>query len=179
MITNEEYVQGVLRTEAPVTPELIERVAANAATTRGILNFVVSATQAVDQLKKLLFYNKPFGLYDTLFTPVTEPQALVRLRDRDNIRLLHAALGLYTEAVEVIEQLYGHIFEGKDLDAVNLIEEGGDHFWYLGILANTLQTTFEDMQTRNNRKLRARYPEKFAERNAVERDLAKEREELL
>ena len=90
-------------------------------------------------------------------------------------RLLHAAMGLTTEAGEFLDALKKHLFYGKPLDLVNLREEIGDIMWYLAIACSALGTDFETEQARNIAKLRKRYPEKFDAVQAVERDLAAER----
>lgn len=121
-ITSETYVENVLRTESPVTPEMIGRIS-----------------------------------------------------NPDTIRLLHGAMGLCTESAELLDMLKKHIFYGKPLDLVNAKEEVGDNQWYAGIIIDVLQTTFDEILTVNIEKLRARYPEKFTEKDAIERDLDTER----
>ena len=120
MMTNEEYVQGALRTES--------------------CDYEVIGRRAVKY-----------------------------------IRELHAAMGLVTEAAEVLDMLKKAIFYGKEFDRVNVIEETGDAFWYCSIMADAQGFTFEQAQIKNISKLMARYPEKFCETKAVDRDLEKER----
>jgi len=101
-----------------------------------------------------------------------------RLQDEDTIRLLHSAIGLSTEANEFLDMLKKHIFYGKELDLVNVKEEGGDVIWYLAIAMDVLKTTFEEVMSVNIEKLTARYPEKFTPEKAINRDLDKERKIL-
>jgi NTP pyrophosphatase (non-canonical NTP hydrolase) len=108
----------------------------------------------------------------------TEPEygaAVERLQDPRTVRLLHVAMGLCTEAGEFLDVLKKHIFYGKPIDDVNLVEELGDTSWYQRIGCDALEITFTEMLLRNVRKLRARFPEKFTEANANERDLDTER----
>ncbi|TDJ06425.1 MAG: hypothetical protein E2O68_04970 [Deltaproteobacteria bacterium] len=93
-------------------------------------------------------------------------------------RLLHAGMGLSTEAGEFLDALKKHIFYGKELDRVNLAEEMGDVFWYCAIVASELGINFEDVMDKNIEKLKARYGEKFSEEKADSRDLTKERDIL-
>ena len=93
-------------------------------------------------------------------------------------RLLHAGIGMATEAGEFLDALKKHIFYGKELDRVNLKEEMGDLFWYLAIACDELDVEFEPLMERNIAKLKARYGEKFSESKAEKRDLATEREIL-
>ncbi|WP_417334960.1 nucleoside triphosphate pyrophosphohydrolase family protein [Halobacteriovorax marinus] len=98
-----------------------------------------------------------------------------RLQDDGLKRLLHAGIGLSTEAGEFLDALKKHIFYGKELDRVNLAEEMGDLFWYLAIVADELGVDMDDVMERNIEKLKARYGEKFSEEKAENRDLKNER----
>ncbi|MFG1485459.1 nucleoside triphosphate pyrophosphohydrolase family protein [Halobacteriovorax sp. RZ-2] len=101
-----------------------------------------------------------------------------RLNDDGIKRLLHAGIGLSTEAGEFLDALKKHIFYGKELDRVNLAEELGDLFWYMAIVGDELGIKFEDVMERNITKLKARYGEKFSEEKADKRDLDSERKIL-
>ena len=101
-----------------------------------------------------------------------------RLNDDGLKRLLHAGIGLSTEAGEFLDALKKHIFYGKELDRVNLKEEIGDLFWYIAIACNELGVEFEPLMETNIKKLKARYGEKFTEAAAENRDLGTEREIL-
>ena len=101
-----------------------------------------------------------------------------RLSKTDTIRLLHAALGLCTEVGEFQDMLKKHIFYGKPIDIVNAKEEIGDTLWYIGLAIDVLQTTMNEIMTGNIEKLQARYPEKFNEGKAINRNLSTEREIL-
>jgi hypothetical protein len=107
-------------------------------------------------------------------SPLT-PELLARLQDPVTIRLLHAAIGLATESGELLDMLKKHIFYGRPLDRVNALEELGDSQWYAALAIDVLQTTLNDVLTMNIEKLRLRYPEKFTETCAVERDVTAER----
>lgn len=92
--------------------------------------------------------------------------------------LLHASMGLVTEAGEFQDMLKKHVFYGKPLDKVNLKEEIGDLLWYCAIALEALDTDFQAVMQTNIDKLKARYPEKFTEEKAENRNLAKERKIL-
>lgn len=98
-----------------------------------------------------------------------------RLHSIRTIRLLHATMGLATEAGEALDVLKKHIFYNRVLDVPNLQEELGDIFWYAAILADACDFTFEDTMEKNVAKLKARYPRRFSERDAAIRDLELER----
>lgn len=118
-------------------------------------------------------------IQDAIKTESTNFQAMnERLSNDGTKRLLHAGIGLSTEAGELLDALKKHIFYGKELDKVNLAEEMGDLFWYMAILADELGFEFESVMERNITKLKARYGEKFSEEKAENRDLNTEREIL-
>lgn len=93
-------------------------------------------------------------------------------------RLIHASMGLVTEAAEFQDALKKALFYGKTLDTTNLKEEMGDILWYLALAMDALDTDFDAEQDRVIRKLKARYPSKFENELAENRDLATERQIL-
>jgi len=107
----------------------------------------------------------------------TESRPLLHVAGKD-VRLLHAAMGMQTEAGEFTDALKKHFFCGKELDRVNLVEELGDQLWYIAVAIDALDSTMEEVMDKVIRKLAVRYPEKFTDINAIERDLDAERKEL-
>lgn len=89
--------------------------------------------------------------------------------------MLHGAIGLSTEAGELLDALKRAVFYGEPIDRTNLVEELGDLEWYMAVLREALGVTQDEVQRRNIEKLRARYPEKFTTYHALNRDLEKER----
>lgn len=94
--------------------------------------------------------------------------------------LLHSAMGISTEAGELMDVLKRHCFygTGKDLDLVNLKEEYGDILWYVALGCKFLDCTIAELMDMNIRKLYKRYPEQFDALKAEMRDLTGERTEL-
>jgi len=90
----------------------------------------------------------------------------------------HGILGIATEAGELLDALKKAIFYGKPLDLVNIKEEIGDAMWYIALICKANGWTFEEIQQQNIAKLKARYPDKFTQDKALNRDLPKEREVL-
>lgn len=90
-------------------------------------------------------------------------------------RLLHAAMGLVTESGEFLDNFKKHIYYGKPFDATNVVEEIGDVLWYCAIALDCVGMSFEQCMERNIHKLRTRYPEKFNQTDAIDRDLDAER----
>lgn len=108
----------------------------------------------------------------------TESHSLPLVGDPHDSRLLHAGIGLATEAGEFLDPLKKFLFYGKSVDKTNLKEEIGDMLWYIAIACDALDTTISLEMERNIHKLRTRYPEKFTEEQANERDLDAERNAL-
>ena len=110
-------------------------------------------------------------------------EIIERLTDGPTIDMLHAAMGMVTEAAEIMDMLKKHIFYGKDLDLVNAEEELGDSNWYQSLMIHSMRlkghyTDWEKIWDKNIEKLKARYGDKFNEEGAINRDLNKEREIL-
>ena len=123
--------------------------------------------------------NSTDSLQDAVKPESTNFKSMDERLSKDGLkRLLHAGMGLSTEAGEFLDALKKHIFYGKELDRVNLAEEMGDVFWYCAIVASELGINFEDVMDKNIEKLKARYGEKFTEEKADSRDLDKERDIL-
>lgn len=93
-------------------------------------------------------------------------------------RVLHASMGLVTEAAELQDALKKASFYGKQLDITNIKEEAGDMLWYLALLFDAIGTDFETEQARVIAKLKARFPDKFTNYKAENRDLVTERKVL-
>lgn len=65
-----------------------------------------------------------------------------------NSRLVHSALGLATEAGEVLDVLKKTLFYGKHLDVSNLREEISDLMWYVAILCDAMNWDMENLAFR-------------------------------
>jgi len=98
--------------------------------------------------------------------------------DSDFDNKLHMALGIATEAGELLDNYKKNLAYGKSIDTINVIEEMGDCFWYLVNLCRMMQVDPEEVMEINVRKLMVRYPTKFTEQDANERNLDAEREAL-
>ena len=101
-----------------------------------------------------------------------------RLKDKRALRLLHGSCGIATEAGELLDTMKKHIFYGKEIDTVNIVEEIGDLMWYSAIILDELGVEFEQVMEKNINKLQARYGEKFSESRANTRNLDTERDIL-
>ena len=128
----------------------------------------------LDDLKKAIFYGK-------CSTQDLNRRSLSKFRDqvtedsKTGEHIIHGIIGIATEAGELLEALVTCAKEGTPIDKVNLKEEMGDVFWYMAVLAKACGTSFEEIQRTNIAKLRARFPNKFTEYDAQNRNLAVER----
>lgn len=94
------------------------------------------------------------------------------------IEALHGAMGIMTEAGELMDVYKKFIMYGKPVDVPNVKEEIGDILWYIALICHFHGISLEDAMITNIAKLRARYPEKFTEDKALNRDLNIERKIL-
>jgi NTP pyrophosphatase (non-canonical NTP hydrolase) len=92
--------------------------------------------------------------------------------------LQHMFYGQISEIGEAVSMLKSHYVYGKDFDMTNMIEELGDTAWFLVGACTILGINASDVLEKNIAKLQARYPEKFSEEKANNRDLLHEREIL-
>lgn len=94
--------------------------------------------------------------------------------------VLHAAMGLTTESGELMDAVKKHLIYGANIDVVNVKEELGDLMWYIAILLREFggEGTFEEILNTNIKKLKLRYPEKFTNEQALNRNLDGERKIL-
>jgi NTP pyrophosphatase (non-canonical NTP hydrolase) len=88
---------------------------------------------------------------------------------------LHMVIGISTEAGELLDAYKKHFAYGKDLDIVNVGEEIADIMWYISNLCRIKGIDLEVVMQRNIDKLKERYPEKFTQENALNRNLDNER----
>lgn len=94
------------------------------------------------------------------------------------LTLLHAGMGLASEGGEFLSAIKAHLFYGRPLDETNLIEELGDIEWFCAQARRVLNISQHEVQSVNLAKLHKRFPEKFTEAAANNRDLAAERKVL-
>lgn len=137
----------------------------------------VDALKKLDVIKKALFYGRHAG--EGMYLPHEHDIFVHRLHDDgpQAVRILHGIIGLATEAGELLEALAKSV-EGETLDRVNLVEECGDVQWYIAALLRVLHVEFDDVHRINIAKLRKRFPNKFTEYEANNRNIEAERKVL-
>lgn len=185
-MTTSTFVKDAIRTESQ-----IEKITVNPFVFRALVDTIISAGTVLDQIKKNVFYKKPFKISEIQDKMATAREAIDAVTflmhdqefpnpafDKDvevNPRIFHSVVGIVTEAVELLQAID---LNSREVDTVNLLEEFGDLAWYQAIGIDEAGGTFEQVLDRVIAKLRARYPEKFTNENAINRDLAKERKVL-
>lgn len=143
------------------------------------LNTAIEVLSRLDQIKKSLFYGRDIPSLQECHEVSHGCQRLPAIIDAENEKrgelLIHSIIGKATESGELLELLRATLFEGLPFDETNFIEEVGDGFWYDAIGLNQVRATFDDVQRLNIAKLRHRFPQKFSEHDANNRDLFGER----
>lgn len=91
------------------------------------------------------------------------------------IRITHAILGMANEVGELSKLVKGHIYHGRNLDKVWMAEEIGDLLWYVALICNALDLDMGNIMKANIAKLKARYPYKYDDQKANNRDKDAER----
>lgn len=76
--------------------------------------------------------------------------------------LTNCALGLASEAGQVLEVIRNYTFENHQMDQEELIKEMGDVLWYLSQIAEWANIPFEEVAKQNIDMLQQRYPERYA-----------------
>ena len=152
-------------------------------------NYLMRAGNMCDRLKRLIYYkadindvNERYDRQDKRIQAIVEnvPPLLDQpgQLSQKEMNLLHAALGIGSEAGELMEEVISSILENREVDAVNMKEEVGDLLWYLAVVCRDCGFTFEQAMETNIEKLAKRYPNKFTTTDAVNRDVEAEREIL-
>lgn len=175
-ITNpNEYQEAALQTLAP--DDLIDFKRVHYGTIRRALREFINAGTTLDHVKKSVVYGRPFpGQLSLGEQPCPAPDL-----SKIDVQVVHALLGIITEATELAQALEAVLFRGADCDAVNLLEESGDIDWYQALLDHVLGATQEERWTTNiNKLLRKRYAKSggFTPEEANTRDTEGEREIL-
>jgi len=140
----------------------------------------IVALQQLDKCKKALFYGKEPD-FDYHIEDDFDEDDLYQMEIKLDVvhpDILHGIIGVATEAGEMLEALALALLDQQEFDEVNLTEEMGDVFWYMAVLANRTGRPFSESMRINIAKLEKRYPEKFTEELAINRDVEAERKLL-
>jgi NTP pyrophosphatase (non-canonical NTP hydrolase) len=167
----QSYQDLALRTLCPDDQIDVNRV--HWGTFRKTLQAIAEQTQVLDAIKKTVVYNKPFStLYDRDSRTAPRPAPI-------DPQIIHAVIGIVSEAGELAQALVQTLFEGAPLDLKNLREESGDIDWYQALLDSRVGYSQEQRWADNIAKLEKRYTRTseavaFTSQDALERDTAAE-----
>lgn len=149
------------------------RVYADVITTE-LMGFVEHG-EFLDQIKRAIYYGKEYDFCSWWIKDSFIPPISSLLKDSTDYEKLHAILGIATESAELVDSLVSAEGVPSELDQTNVKEEIGDILWYIALLLRQYNWSFEEVMDLNIAKLRKRYPEKFTQENAINRNLEEER----
>ena len=117
-------------------------------------NYVVVETDHAVMVRSLL---KPAGDIFNSLNPT-------------KIDILHGAVGVCTEAGELLDAAKKYVFYGKTLDRTNIIEELGDLEFYMQSIRQILHITRKETLKANMEKLAIRYKNhQYSDQQAIDR----------
>ncbi|CAM0048885.1 MazG-like pyrophosphatase [Vibrio phage K404] len=96
----------------------------------------------------------------------------------NELEMLHAILGIISEGGELLQMFFDRKSAGLAIDRTNAVEEGGDLYWFLQLLAKSQHSTMEEMMQMNIKKLATRFPDGYSDELGLVRDQKAEREVL-
>lgn len=181
-----QYVQDAIRTESRIKNVIIQELALNAA-----MKSFIAAGNLLDLMKKNIYYGKPIDQVQWnntvdqmgLMVNALQDNPFYQLSTETGIlpvdpRVFHAIIGIATESTELVEAIVKAQDTKTDIDRVNVLEELGDINWYHAIAVDATNADWEQIHETNIAKLKKRYPAKFSDANAINRDLTAERKIL-
>jgi NTP pyrophosphatase (non-canonical NTP hydrolase) len=95
--------------------------------------------------------------------------------DNEVLDTAHMLMGMTTELGELTDCFKKQLAYNKPVDWINVKEELGDLMFYVGSFCRMHNLDLENIINTNVAKLESRYPHKFTEYHAQNRDLDKER----
>lgn len=149
-ITHPELVSALCKSGADIATELNNNKLEKALLMNAVES-VMAEGGYLERCKKRVIYNKKDNESDPetgkLYPNITAKQA----------HLLHMAIGITGEAIELLEQIYTHTAEGEELDYENVLEELGDLEFYIEGFRQGCQINRETALNQNIAKLSKRY----------------------
>lgn len=188
----EDYIKNSMRTESGAPTELN----VNKDILINLFSMFIEMTEILDGIKKAVFYNKDTKYTTELYERIAKIQKHASavsspIFDEKNkrtkgdviknidVRVFHGILGIMTEAGELAEVINKSLKDVNVLvDDVNVHEEIHDISWYEAILHDAINKSWRKGMENNTEKLRVRFPEKFTDELAANRNLEAERETL-
>ncbi|MGI0076101.1 MAG: hypothetical protein ACREAU_01695 [Nitrosopumilaceae archaeon] len=177
----QQYVKDVLKTAASDVHivEIHKRLFSSAKTQ------FIQIAEVLDQIKKNVFYGKPYDVdklinnmealdaaQENLRAAVSYLNVTPKTAIKIDPDVFHGMLGIATESGELLELLHPYVEQNKIADEI------GDINWYIGVLINAFKLNWATIQKANIAKLKARYPDKFDSDRAINRDIINEKKVL-
>lgn len=134
----------------------------------GTIENLVDEGEHLDRIKKALYYGKDM---------MAEVEVPVAGFTQEEMNLLHGGIGAVTEAIELLDAIWDYLHadeKGRALIEQNIFEELGDGEWYPVHVRRFFGWTQREIQEGNIRKLRSRFPKKFTESHALNRNIGAE-----
>lgn len=135
-----------------------------------LARFIIMARH-LDAFKSALFYGKVKHVEINDLAGLLASGGTDGHFDFDHIanpQLLHACLGITSEAGEIAEDLLKAL-QGQLLSTENLVRESGDIDWFQELLATATETPVNVARAFNVARLRQRFPDAFSEADAIAR----------
>lgn len=179
-----DFIPLALRTESTIAPLTIDHHVFSR-----VISASIAAGNLADFIKKKAAYNKPIDIVkwqEYVAQMAAAAKYLAHITSQESFsdplgmtinldtRIFHGVIGLFTESTELMEAMQKAMDNGS-WDVVNLKEEIGDQEWYKAILVDAIGANLEAIQDRVIAKLKARYPDKYTDAAAINRDLTTER----
>jgi len=164
-----DYDAEVAKLASPMGEDAF--VAGDVAEFKALLTMQILLGNHMDLLKKRMIYGKDG------FEPINhEPNTTNIPLTQDEYELIHASMGIITEAGEIAEIVLDYINTGE-LSSIHLNEERGDLLWYLALITKVGKglLPLEGCMKQNMDKLWTRYKgKKFSKDEALNRNLEEE-----
>lgn len=174
----EDYAKKQTRTDPDydVIAERINKDPQLARLSMAALLMIEDLGGILDTVKRQVIYGKGSQPDDRVLTLANQTKVnLARFIEPRTLRLVHMLLGLGSEPGELAKNVIDYVDGNSDLDEVNVGVECGDVTWYVRGALNAVCQSYETCHAQNHAKLLKRFPEKFTEEAANERDVAAER----
>lgn len=168
-MTPTEYMELANRTNKSGNDMVITDAVASAFISK--LPDMIEAAYAADRIKASLCYG-------TKLKELQHVQVDASMATAQDKEMQHAALGIFSEAGEILEMFHDAAYKGITIDPVHMSEELGDVLWFVILMAKNIDCTLEDIMKMNINKLASRYGDKYCDFLAVNRNLEAERETL-
>jgi len=194
------YIKDAIRTEAPSTPALLGRrthavfglateIGELCETLQRGMGFNLDRVNTIEEIGDVLSYvailcdSRGMTFEECMIaasrcTQSSLRRAAVRLKFHEGASIIDPVLSLAAASGKLTDLLKREIFYGKVAERCEFVERIGDVLGQLTVLLWILGSTIDEAMDASICKLTARFPEKFAEKQAIERDLVAERAAL-